>query len=146
MTVLDAYAIIATLAGEPAAHEVEPILRASDPPPAMSAVNLAEAIDKLVRRGNLSFDDVLERFTWLVAGGLEIVEADIEISSIAGFLRARYYDRGTRQLSLADCHALATALVRQLPIATSDTGLADVARTEDVVVVALPDSTGKRPT
>lgn len=145
MTVLDASALVSFLVSEPGRPEVESLLRVSEPPPAMSAVNLAEVVDVLVRLRHVSFDDLLERLTWLSVGGLEIVAADIEIGATAGFLRARHYHRMQRCVSIADCHALATALVLEHPLATSDPHLAAAARDEDVAVVPLPGSTGRRP-
>ncbi len=91
------------------------------------------------------FDDVLERLIWLAAGGLEIVDTDFEVGAFAGFLRATHYRRKDNALSTADCHALATALVLEDSLATSDPALAATARYEDVTVIALPDSTGRRP-
>ena len=146
MTVLDAYAVIAFLVDEPARGEVEALLRARDPVSRLNAVNLGEVIDKMVRVRGRAFDAVIERLTWLAADGLEVVEIDLEIGALAGFLRAGHYHRRDRALSTADCHALATALVFDDSIATSDRALAGSARDEGVIVVPLPDSTGQRPT
>lgn len=49
MTVLDAHAIVALLTAEPAAAEVETILRNRGARSVTSAANLAEVIDVLVR-------------------------------------------------------------------------------------------------
>ncbi len=145
MTVLDAHAIIAFLLDEPAKPEVEESLLAGDPVQRLNAVNLAEVIDKLVRVRGIDFDDVLDRLMWLAAGGLEIVDVDLEIGAHAGFLRATHYRRGDNALSTADCHALATALALEDSLATSDPALASTARCEGVTVIALPDSKGVRP-
>lgn len=143
MTVLDAYAVIAFLRGEPAMVEVEALLR--DATPRLSAVNLAEVFDQLVRLGGRSFDDVIERLHWMAADGLEVVDADIESGALAGFLRARYYHRKRCEISTADCHVLAAALMLEDSVATSDRALAAAAREEDVVVLGLPDSAGRYP-
>lgn len=145
MTVLDAQAIIALLLEEAAADDVEAILDAPNSAPKLSAVNLAETIDRLVRGRSLVYDDVIERLYWLGAGGLEIVDPHVEIAGTAGFLRARHYHRRERDLSLADCFALATASVLEEPIATADPAIAAVARHEEIELVPLPDSTGRRP-
>ena len=143
MTVLDAYAVIAFLRGERAKDDVERLLRAADP--RISATNLAEVVDQLVRVRGHSFDDVIERLIWLAADGLEVVDIDIEQGALAGYLRACHYNRTDRAISLGDCHALAAALALDDSIATADPALAAVAGEEDVAVVALPDSTGRRP-
>jgi PIN domain nuclease of toxin-antitoxin system len=145
VTVLDASAIIALLLEEPAADDVESLLDASDAAPKLSAVNMGEVIDQLVRVRGMVFDDVIERLMWLAAGGLEIADADLEIAASAGFLRARHYRRRDQDVSIADCYALATASVLEEPLATSDQAVATVARYEEIELVALPDSTGDRP-
>jgi len=143
VTVLDAYAIIAALLDEPAKPAVDDLLR--EGAPKLSAINLAEVLDKLVRGHGHDYDDVLERVYWLGAGGLEIVDPDLEIAGTAGFLRQRHYDRRTRAISMADCFALATASILAEPIATADPAMAAVARYEEIEMIALPDSTGRRP-
>ena len=145
MTVLDAFAVIAALLDEPARVEVEQLLRERERPPKLNAVQLAEIVDQLVRVRGLPFEDVLDRLMWLAAGGLEIVDIDLEVGALAGFLRATHYHRRESDLSNADCHALATALVLEDSIATSDPALAATARYEGVAVIALPDSNGTRP-
>lgn len=145
MTILDAYAVIALLRDEPARAEVEELLRAQDPGPRMSTANLGESIDRLMRVWGHAFEDVLDRLMWLSADGLEIVDIDLEIGAVGGFLRATYYNRREKDISIADCTALATALVLEDSIATADPGLAATAREEGVDVIALPDSNGVRP-
>jgi PIN domain nuclease of toxin-antitoxin system len=145
VTVFDASAIIALLVDEPARAEVEPLLKAPGTEPKLSAVNMGEVVDKLVRVRGMVFDDVLERLIWLAAGGLEIADADLEVGAVAGFLRARHYHRREKDVSIADCYALATASVLEEPLATSDQFVADVARYEEIELVALPDSNGRRP-
>ncbi len=145
MTVLDAAAVVAFLRGEPGRPEVEALLRSREDPPRISAVNVAEVVDVLVRRLSIPEADVAERLDWLEIDGLEVVPADARIGFRAGRLHARHYDRATAPLSLADCVALATALETSDRLATSDPPLAEMARAEGCDVVALPDSTGRRP-
>jgi predicted nucleic acid-binding protein len=137
VTVLDANAIIALLLEEPAADDVEFLLEAPDAAPKLSAINLGEVVDRIVRLRRMSFDDVIERLTWLAAGGLQIADADL--------LRARHYRRRNQDISIADCYALATASVLEESLATSDQAVAAVARYEEIELVPLPDSTGRRP-
>jgi predicted nucleic acid-binding protein len=145
LSVLDAQAVIAALTGESAAREVESLLRADEDPPSISAVNVAELIDVLVRGKGRGFDEVVERLAWLEVAGLEVIPVDGPIAQRAGDLRARHYDRATRPVSLADCVALATAITAHDRLATSDPALAATARAEGCLVIPLPDSRGKRP-
>jgi predicted nucleic acid-binding protein len=87
----------------------------------------------------------MDAIVLLEAGGLLVVEVDSDIGLAAGQLHARHYDRRTRPLSLADCVALATAAELEDALATSDPPLAEAARTEQVLVIGLPDSQGRRP-
>lgn len=145
MTVLDAYAVIAVLLGEPASREVERLLRKETDRPKLSAVNLAEIVDVLVRVAKRSPDQVRDRLEWLEAGGLAIVAADGAIGSVAGDMRTRRYHRVRCPLSLADCFALATAATLNDRLATADPALAAAATTEGVELIGLPDSRGRRP-
>lgn len=111
----------------------------------MSAVNLAEAMDVLVRVGRRDAEAVRERIDWLIAGGLEVEPVWLPIARMAASLHARHYHRSDRPLSLADCICLATALTLQTDLATTDPDLARLAREVGVDVVSLPDSTGRRP-
>jgi PIN domain nuclease of toxin-antitoxin system len=145
LTVLDAFALVAFLADEPAAHDVEAILRDRHDEPAIGAANVAEAIDVLVRIYHHPVDLVDERLGWLLVGPVTVLDVDEAVGRLAGRLRARHYDRRSRQVSLADCLCLATAMTAGQPIATADPALADIARAEGVAVTPLPDSAGRRP-
>lgn len=141
-TVLDASALIAGLAGEPAQLEVEQILRQGA---LISAVNLAEVLDRLTRLGRWTSVAVRQRVNWVTAGGLEIEPVWVPIARSAGGLRAEHYHRESRPLSLADCICIATAAHLGASLATTDRHLAATARAMDVEVVALPNSAGRRP-
>lgn len=145
LTLLDAQAVVAALTGEPAAAEVEPLLRDTVDRPRISAVNLAEVLDVLVRLQAWAVDDVTEKIDWLQAGGLEVVAADPDIGLQAGKLHARLYDWSKCPLSMADCLALATAQALDQSLATSDPALAMAARGEGVRIAPLPDRRGVRP-
>lgn len=142
MSVLDAQAVIAALVGEPAAGEVEGLLRGSDGPPRISAANVAEIVDVLVRFRSQEVAPVEERLDWLVAGGLEVIAVDDRIARRAGAVRSRRYHARQRPISLADCLALATALALDDVLATSDPHLLDTAIAEGCRIRALPDSRG----
>lgn len=139
--IFDAYAIIAAMVGEPARAEVEPLLKQG----IVCAPNLAEVLDVCVRVHANEESIVRERVGWLVSGGLEIAPLDSALALSAGALRAEHYRRRHCEVSLGDCFALAMAKDRGLALATADPDLAAVARAEEVKLVCLPDSRGRRP-
>jgi PIN domain nuclease of toxin-antitoxin system len=143
--VLDAYAVIAYLADEPAASDVEPLLLDRNSHPSITAVNYAECLDVLTRVHAKPGEEVRERLGWLEVGGLAIVPVDRELALLAGDLRARSYDRRERPVTMADCVALALAKREGAPVATADPHLALAATDEGVDVIPLPDSRGVRP-
>lgn len=142
MTVLDAYAVVAYLRGEPAAAEVAELLRGES---ALATTNAAEVVDQMVRVWGRPADDVEGDLAVLSATGLRICALDAELAIAAGRLRARHYRRVTCAVSMADCVAAATALWLDRPLATSDPALAAVVRAEAGRVVGLADSRGHRP-
>lgn len=142
--VLDAYALIAFLRGEEAGSEVTGLLRRR-PPPSISAVNLAEVGDRLVRGDGRSEADVRNKIDLVIAGGMEVEPPWLTDVRRAGSLRARHYDRETSDLSLADCFCLATALRLGAAVATADPALARAARAQGIAVIPLPDSSRRRP-
>lgn len=146
MTVLlDAYAVIAVVAGEPAAEAVDHELRRSGADVRISAVNLAEVLDQLLRVARHAAPAVERSLQLLSAAGLRVAPADERLGYAAGSLRARHYRRGSADVSLSDCFAVATAAVLDAALATADPALAAMARVELLRVVALPDSKGRLP-
>jgi PIN domain nuclease of toxin-antitoxin system len=139
--VLDAYAVIAALVGERARAEVEPLLRKG----VICAPNLAEVLDVCVRVHVNDERIVRERVGWLLSGGLESAALESAVALNAGALRAKHYRRRHREVSHGDCFALALAKHHGLALATADPDLAAVARAEEVDLISLPDSKGKRP-
>ena len=111
----------------------------------LSAVNLAEVVDVMTRIYQRPVDGTTTALAMLESGGLTIVPADAAVGALAGELHARHYDRKSSPLSMADCVALATAIVIDDALATSDQPLAAAARAENVTVLPLPDSRGIRP-
>lgn len=143
MTFLDAFALIAFLAGEPATPQVRTLLRRGNC--WLTSVQLMETLDVLVRvlghdRGDV--ERVLEPLLVTELGLLEIGEPE---ARTAAALRTAHYRKGTSELSLADCMLLAAAAPRTAAIATSDPPLASAARREGVSLEALPDSQGRVP-
>jgi PIN domain nuclease of toxin-antitoxin system len=145
MVLLDAYAIIAALVGEPAAPAVEAELRKPGAELRISAVNEAEVVDTMVRVAGVTKQAVDTSLQLLAAGGLVVTPADEQIGMLAGRLRAKHYDLRSTAVSLADCVALATSMSLGASLATADPALANIARKEGVLVVALPDSRGRKP-
>lgn len=144
MTLLDAYALVALIANEPAADEVEALLRRGEA--RIVVVNLAEAIDVLHRVHGLPAEAVREPLQPLLLRGVLAVRESSEAEAwLAAELRGQHYDRNSRPLSMADCLLLAAALATEDSVATADRPVAEVARAEGVDLVGLPDSSGIRP-
>jgi predicted nucleic acid-binding protein len=140
---LDAYALVALLADEPAAEEAEKLLRGGDCGAVL--VNLAEAVDVSCRVYGLAEAEVRAGLEPLFASGaLAAVTPTEPTAWRAARLRVDHYARRTKPVSLADCFLVASAGHRDA-IATADAPVAEVARAEAVEVIALPDSSGRRP-
>ena len=142
MTVLDAYAVIAYLRGEPAADEVSELLRG---PAILTSVNAAEVRDQMVRVFGADADGMEADLALLGHAGLTFQAVTYELGLQAGRIRGRRYHRERAAVSLADCVAAAAALASACPLATCDPALAEVVRTEGGQVHPLPDSKGRRP-
>jgi uncharacterized protein with PIN domain len=142
VTLLDSFALIAFTLEEPAAPEVDDLLRTSGAE--ITSVNFAECIDVLERVHGLQSLEVHEVFDPLVAGPLSVIPITEEHAWRAGELRRRYYHRTSAPLSLGDCVFLAAASPADA-LATADPVVARTARAEVLDVIALPDSQGLRP-
>lgn len=136
MTVLDAYALIALLKGERAAAEVRALLTAGGV--AVTAVNLAEVADRLVRADGLPEPDVLRALRLLTDSRLDVRPVDHATALRAAAIRGRRYHRTRSPLSLADCVCLAAAGEGER-IATADRPLLRAAEAEEIPVIALPE-------
>jgi PIN domain nuclease of toxin-antitoxin system len=132
---LDAYALIALLAEEPAADDVESLLRRGGA--AITAVNLAEALDVLQRVQGVSRERLEELTTPLVGERMALVAIDERIARDAADIRARRYHRTRSPLSLADCILLA-ATGESDALATADGPLIRAAEAENLRVKVLP--------
>lgn len=138
MTVLlDAFALIALLADEPAADEVEALLRRGDA--AMTAVNLAEALDVLQRVQGVSAERLQTLTQRLVGEAIKLLPIDERIARHAADIRARRYHRTRAPISLADC-ILVGATGEFDALATADRPLIEVAEAENVQVRPLQPS------
>jgi PIN domain nuclease of toxin-antitoxin system len=142
VTILDAYAVIAYLRGEPCAAEVAELLRGQ---PLLTSVNAAEVCDQMVRVFGADPDGIDADLALLGHAGLRVLPVSYELGMEAGRIRARRYHRERAAVSLADCVAAAAALAHRLPLATADPALATMLRAEGGDVHPLPDSRGRRP-
>ena len=138
MIVLDSYAVLALLKGEPAAPQVRALLQGDDRS-CLTAVGVAEVVDHLVRLSGASEEDAALDLAQL--GLADALAVDTSVGLRAGLLRARHYHRKNRAVSLADCVAVEAARSNDAPLASTDPHLLDVCRDEDVRVMPLPDST-----
>lgn len=139
--VLDASAIVAIVAGEPGETEAVGLLRSGAA--AMVAVNLAEAIEILLRAGHPA-ERVKAQLQPAIHESLDVILLDERLAWRAAELRATHYHRRRAPVSLADC-ALVAALGEGDEAASSDVALLRVARAEGFDVRPLPDSRGRRP-
>lgn len=142
MIVLDAYAVIAYLRGEPCGTEVAQLLRE---PTQLPAVNAAEVCDQMTRVFGADPDTIEADLALLTHAGMTIVPVTPELAIEAGRIRARRYHRQRATVSLADCIAAATALQAGESLATADPALAEVTLAEGGIVYPLPDSKGQLP-
>ena len=119
---------------EPARKAVEQILRTR--PTSISAVNLAEVVDTVIRARGQDPDDVHDRVDFLIVRGLDVEPVWLRVMWLATSLRAEHYHRQTAPVSLADCICIATAISLETNLATTDPALATVARVAGVRVIA----------
>lgn len=139
-TLIDASALIALLGAEPAAGEVQELLRSGA---AMTTLNLAEAVDRLKRRYDLEIEQTRPVIEGLLTKSLTLLPLGPAQAWRAGEIRAAHYHRSRCPISLADAVLVASAPAGGR-IASSDGALLQVAASEGVVTTALPDSKGRR--
>lgn len=138
--ILDAYAVLALLMGEPEAPVVRDLLGAK-PRPALTALGVAEVLDHLVRAGGATGDDAALDLAQI---GLADPSPVGEIVGLrAGLLRPRHHDRRTRAVSLADCVAAEVARASVTARVTADPHVLDLCSEKGIATVALPDSGGR---
>jgi PIN domain nuclease of toxin-antitoxin system len=140
LTVLDAYAVLAFLKGEPAATEVKALIDGADS--MLTALGVAEVLDHLVRVSGTDEEDAMLDLAQL--GLIDGDSIDARTGAAAGRLRARHYHRTRCQVSLADCVAAEVARSRSQPLATADPHLLDVCHAEGIAIAVLPASDGSR--
>ena len=139
MIILDSYAVLAFLRGEGSASRVQSLI-ADDEESALTVLGISEVIDNLVRRAGVDEDEAVLDLAQL--GLSDPPELGSQIAMNTGLLRARYYDRRLRAISLADCVAAETARSYGAPLATADGPLLDTCASEKIAVIVLPDKDG----
>ena len=140
--VVDAGPIVSVLLGDAAAQEVSSALDGRDC--GVTVVNVAEVLDVLIRVHRAPVDDASEALGRFLADVARPIPTTRSLAEQAALIRARHYHRRDRDVSLADCFALAAA-IPDADVATSDTAIARVARAEGLEVIALPNPRGRRP-
>lgn len=134
MILLDAYGLVAFLAGGPAAAQVRAILREGDA--AVVGPNLVEALDVCARVYGLPVGRAMEVLEPLLATTLAWVSVDATVARRAAELRARHDHRERRPISLADAMLLSAA-GKADRIATADPDVLAVAAAESIATVEL---------
>ena len=135
--------MVALLRDEPAAEDIESLLLTEEA--LVPSINLAEAIDQLLRIDRLPREPVEDVLARLIQGGLSVLALDETIAWESATLRAAYYQRSARALSLPDCVVLAEARRLGAAVLTSDPAIAETARLEGIDLIPVPDSQGRRP-
>ncbi len=138
MTVLDSFAVLALLKGEPASGAVRQLILHGDA--TLTALGVAEVIDHLVRLAGASEDEAALDLAQLDL--LHGAPVDAAVALHAGILRARHYHRRERAVSLADCVLAAMARALDDTVATADPPLLALCRDEHIATLPLPDSSG----
>ena len=138
MTVLDSFAVLALLKGEPAAGVVRQLIGRGDA--SLTPLGVAEVIDHLVRLVGASEDEAALDLAQLDL--LQGAAVDAAVALHAGMLRARHYHRRDRAVSLADCVLAAMARALDDTVATADPHLLDLCRDEHIATHPLPDISG----
>lgn len=113
--VLDAWAVVAYLEGEPAGAAVETLLAEAHEagiPLLMSVVNAAEVWYAFARRASQA--QANQSLAELKQLGIEFQAADLDLALEAANFKARY------KLSLADCFAAALAKHNKAELVTGD--------------------------
>jgi uncharacterized protein with PIN domain len=137
VTFLDAYGLVAFLAGEAAATEVRELLRTRETH--VIVVNLAEALDVVQRVHGVPVAEVRAVLDQLILdGALSIAVSEDSDAWLTASLRARHYDRKDCAVSVPDCFLLAHALASDGVVATADPAVLATASAEGLAVVALP--------
>ena len=140
--VVDTGPIVSVLLGDAAAAEVASRLDGREC--SVSVVNVAEVLDVLIRVHRTPIEDASEAVDRFLDEVARPITTTRSLAEAAALIRARHYHRRDRDVSLADCFAIATAHPDG-DVATSDAAVARVADAEGLGVIRLPSARGRRP-
>ncbi len=140
MTLLDSFAVLALLKGEPAADQVQQLL-VEDSTASLTVLGAAEVLDHLVRLVGTDEDGAVLDLAQLGLAAPPALTAEVALQ--AGLLRARDYHRRDRAVSLADCVLAESARASGSPVVSADPHLLETCRAEGIGVVPLPDAQGR---
>jgi predicted nucleic acid-binding protein len=131
---LDAYALVALLAGRAAGVRVQALLREGA---GVATANLVETYEVSERRYGVPIARSAEILEPLFDLALRTVPLDRVIARRAAEMRAKHYHRAKRPISLADAILLASAESGDT-IATADPDVLAIAALEGVPTTELP--------
>lgn len=134
MILLDAYALVALLAGRPAGVRVQAMMRESA---GVTTANLVEAYEVSERQYGVAIARSAEILEPLFDQALMTVPLDRVVARRAAELRAKHYHRAKRPISLADAILLASAASDDA-IATADPDVLAIATLEGIATIELP--------
>ena len=140
--VVDTGPIVSVLLGDGAAAEVASALEGREC--SVSVVNVAEVLDVLIRVHRTPIEDASEAVDRFLDEVARPITTTRSLAEAAALIRVRHYHRRDRDVSLADCFAIATAHPDG-DVATSDAAVARVADAEGFGVIRLPNARGRRP-
>lgn len=135
---LDAYAVIALLKGEPASLLVQDLIEHGDC--RLTTLGVAEVVDHLVRLVGVEEDQAVLDLAQLGLANADLLDPTTALR--AGLMRARNYHRRTHALSLADCVLAQSAADSSGTVVTSDHHPLALCREEHIKIIALPDTSG----
>lgn len=134
VTLLDAYALVAFLAGRAAGMRVRDMLREGA---RVATANLAEAYEVSERRYGVPTARSAEILDPLFDRALQTVPLDRAIALRAAEMRSKHYHRAKRPISLADAILIASAAPDDT-IATADPDVLAIAALEGIPTIELP--------
>ncbi len=134
MTVLDASVVIDGFLDRDRGKPLRDVF-ADATIPRISTINVAEVVDVMMRAHGLEEQEIVGSIELLVRSGLIIEPLNARQSLAAGSLRARYFDKRTRAISMADCVVIALASEVAESIASTDRMLLEVAVAEGVAML-----------
>jgi len=134
MILLDAYALVAFLAGNATGEHVRALLREGA---GVTTANLAEAYEVSERRFGVAIARSGEILEPLFDQALRTIPLDRVMAQRAAEMRAKHYHRAKRPISLADAILIASAATDDA-IATADPDVLAIAELEGIQTIELP--------